>query len=226
MSYLKIEKRYSLPVSKPILSLNIFKILKDSIGKDLTRFCVPVYFNEPLSMLQKICEAMRYDFLLEHAANENNSLMRLIYVSAFMIAQYAGTPFRVTKPFNPLLGETFEYKTKDWKYVSEQVWHNPPISAAHWESKNYAMWMNTHLKTKFWGKSLEFYSLGYMNIRFKDNDEIFICKRPKSACQNILIGSMYIDHNGNARVRNSRTNEVCQIKMKAMGFFQEKIKED
>jgi oxysterol-binding protein-related protein 3/6/7 len=86
------------------------------------------------------------------------------------------------------------------------------------------MWMNTHLKSKFWGKSLEFTSLGYMNIKFKDNDEVFICKRPKTVCQNIIIGSMYLDHNGNARVRNSRTNEICQINMRAMGIFSGKDK--
>jgi oxysterol-binding protein 1 len=82
-------------------------------------------------MLQKICEMMRYDSLLQKASEESDTLLRLIYVSAFMIAQYAGTQFRLTKPFNPLLGETFEYKTKDWKYISEQVSHHPPISAAH-----------------------------------------------------------------------------------------------
>ena len=135
MSYLQVDKRTTLPSLKPQVSFNIFKILKDAIGKDLSRFWVPVYFNEPLSMLQKICEMMRYDYLLEQAAAQQDSLLRLIYVSAFTIAMYAGTQFRWTKPFNPLLGETFEYKTKSWKYVSEQVSHHPPISAAHWESK-------------------------------------------------------------------------------------------
>ena len=29
------------------------KVLKDMIGKDITKFAVPVHFNEPISMLQK-----------------------------------------------------------------------------------------------------------------------------------------------------------------------------
>lgn len=32
------EKRTRLPALKPKASINIFKILKDSIGKDLTKF--------------------------------------------------------------------------------------------------------------------------------------------------------------------------------------------
>ena len=42
------------PNEKP----SVWKILKGAIGKDLSRFCVPVYFNEPLSMVQKVSEIM------------------------------------------------------------------------------------------------------------------------------------------------------------------------
>jgi hypothetical protein len=51
-----IPWRDTLPAFKPKTTMNIFKILKDCIGKDLSKFCVPVYFNEPISMLQKVAE--------------------------------------------------------------------------------------------------------------------------------------------------------------------------
>lgn len=54
MDYTKLNERKTLPVPKPKVSKNVFKILKDCIGKDLSKFSVPVYFNEPLSMLQKM----------------------------------------------------------------------------------------------------------------------------------------------------------------------------
>mmetsp|Transcript_10171 Transcript_10171/g.10051 ORF Transcript_10171/g.10051 Transcript_10171/m.10051 type:complete len:90 (-) Transcript_10171:372-641(-) len=87
-------------------------------------------------------------------------------------------------------------KSNNWKYISEQVSHHPPISAAYVDATGYELWMNSHLKTKFWGKSLEFKPLGGMHFKFKDNDHHFVSNRPNSACQNIIIGSMYIDHNG------------------------------
>jgi hypothetical protein len=43
---------------------SVWKVLKDAVGKDLSRFCVPVYFNEPLSMVQKVAEIMEYQDLL------------------------------------------------------------------------------------------------------------------------------------------------------------------
>lgn len=76
------------------------------------------------------------------------------------------------------------------------------------------------MKTKFWGKSLEFKPLGNMHFRFKDNDDHFVCNRPNSYVQNIIIGNMYIDHSGDATVVNKRTNERAVIKFKALGFFQ------
>ena len=47
------EKRLSLPVMKEQkLNLDmIWKILKDLIGKDLSKYSLPVFLNEPLSIL-------------------------------------------------------------------------------------------------------------------------------------------------------------------------------
>ena len=82
-------------------------------------------------MLQKIAEIMEYQELLAKADTEEDPAMRLLYSCAFSIAQYACTPGRVNKPFNPILGETFELSTPEYKYVAEQVSHHPPISACH-----------------------------------------------------------------------------------------------
>ena len=51
------------PANKP----SVWKVLKDAVGKDLSKFCVPVYFNEPISMVQKVAEIMEYQDLLNLA---------------------------------------------------------------------------------------------------------------------------------------------------------------
>ena len=44
--------REILPFFKdPKIKISLWTILKDSIGKDLSKITVPVYFNEPLSIL-------------------------------------------------------------------------------------------------------------------------------------------------------------------------------
>ena len=54
-------RRNKLPTPKQHeKSVSLWSILKECIGKDLTRVCLPVYFNEPLSVLQKTVEDLEY----------------------------------------------------------------------------------------------------------------------------------------------------------------------
>ena len=46
-------------------SVSLWSIIKECVGKDLSRVCLPVYFNEPLSSLQRIAEEMEYSELLD-----------------------------------------------------------------------------------------------------------------------------------------------------------------
>lgn len=56
---------------------------------------------------------------------QGNSLMRILYVAAFAISAYASTEGRACKPFNPLLGETYEanYPDKGLRFFSEKVYN-------------------------------------------------------------------------------------------------------
>jgi hypothetical protein len=155
-------------VSKPNVKISIWKILKDSVGKDLSKLAVPVYFNEPISMLQKVSEVMEYESLVMKAAKEKDPAIRMLYIAAFGVAQYHCSSCRMNKPFNPILGETFEYeKPGEYRYIAEQVSHHPPISVGHAENEHYEIWMNTFMKSQFWGKSMEVKPLGLIHIKLK-----------------------------------------------------------
>lgn len=78
-------------------------------------------------------------------------MMRMAYLVAFSLSTFSIVINREKKPFNPLLGETFEILTKDMKYISEQVSHHPPISAGYCETENYTYMLDSNVKTKFWG---------------------------------------------------------------------------
>lgn len=67
---------------------------------------------------------------------------------------------RNRKPFNPVLGETYELVQPEWRFVAEQVCHHPPISAFYAEGKGWYSYGNTNVKNKFWGGSLEFKCIG------------------------------------------------------------------
>lgn len=63
----KRQRRTRVP-DKPNYPLNLWSIMKNCIGKDLSKIPVPVNFSEPLSMLQRLTEDYEYADLLDIAA--------------------------------------------------------------------------------------------------------------------------------------------------------------
>jgi hypothetical protein len=63
-----------------------------------------------LCLEQKTAEELEYSHLLDEAAAQPpRSVERILRVAAFAVSAYSGTMGRTAKPFNPLLGETYEF---------------------------------------------------------------------------------------------------------------------
>ena len=97
------QRRTKVP-EKPNISFSLWSIMKNCIGKDLSKIPVPVNFSEPLSMLQRLVEDFEYSEILHKAAQCTDDCEQLAYVAAFTVSAYSTTAIRTGKPFNPLLG--------------------------------------------------------------------------------------------------------------------------
>ena len=76
-------------------------------------------------------------YLLERAARSDDSCYRLALTAIFSLNELAYASKRLKKPFNPILGETYEFAHKDFRFFSEQVSHHPPITAYKFEGDGY-----------------------------------------------------------------------------------------
>ena len=123
----------------------MWDILKKSMGQDLSKVSMPVILAEPLTTLQRTCEMlMQQQDLLKVAANQTeDSARRLALCAIHSIVMYHDIKRRTRKTFNPMLGETYEMVMEDFKYISEQVSHHPPISAFHVDGENFSI--NGHI---------------------------------------------------------------------------------
>ena len=76
-----------------------------------------------LGTLQRITEDLEYADLIRKALRCHSSTERLMYVAVFAVTGYSNTLYRESKPFNPLLGETFEWQSTDGdtRFLCEQV---------------------------------------------------------------------------------------------------------
>lgn len=204
--------------------VGLWGILKSMIGKDMTKMTLPVSFNEPTSLLHRAGEDLEYNELLDLAVERSDSIERLVYVSAFAASIYASTIARIAKPFNPLLGETFEYARPDkgYRMLIEQVSHHPPIGAAWSEHENWTYWGELSVKTKFYGKSFDAMPLGTWFLRLKPKDggpeDFYTWKKLTCSVIGIITGNPTMDNYGPMEVKNWRTGEVCQFDFKPRGW--------
>lgn len=88
--YSHIQRRKQLPdpVEKE-KRVSLWSMIKDNVGKDLTRVCLPVYFNEPISSLQKCFEDMEYSYLLDQAYEQGKQVSFYKKIQASYIPCYA-----------------------------------------------------------------------------------------------------------------------------------------
>uniref|UniRef100_A0A8C2AND5 Oxysterol-binding protein n=1 Tax=Cyprinus carpio TaxID=7962 RepID=A0A8C2AND5_CYPCA len=209
-------RRTTLPAVCPDNShVGLMTILYNNIGKDLSRVSMPAALNEPVCLLQRLCEELEYSDLLDTANHTDDPYQRMVYIAAFAISGYATAQYRNRyKPFNPVLGETFECIREDRgvRYISEQVSHHPPISACHAESNNFNFWQDQRWKNKFWGKSLEIMPTGMVNVTLKKYGDHYEWNKVVTCIHNVLSQQRYLEHYGEVIIRNLKSS-VCTCKI-------------
>uniref|UniRef100_A0A3P9MEF3 Oxysterol-binding protein n=1 Tax=Oryzias latipes TaxID=8090 RepID=A0A3P9MEF3_ORYLA len=217
------SKRRTRVPDKPNYSLNLWSIMKNCIGKELSKIPMPVNFNEPLSMLQRLTEDLEYHELLDKAARCESSLEQMCLVAAFSVSSYSTTVHRTAKPFNPLLGETYELdRLEEFGYRSlcEQVSHHPPAAAHHVISqRGWTLWQEITIASKFRGKYLSIMPLGTIHLQFHSSGNHYVWRKVTSTVHNIIVGKLWIDQSGDIEIVNHRTKEACQLKFSPYSYF-------
>lgn len=195
--------------------------LSKYMGMDVTSLMsVPLFIMEPFSMLQKMAEIMEYTHLLDAANAEEDPYERIALVAAFLVTPF-GAAERTWKPFNPVLGETFEADKlqNDAFFVAEQVSHHPPVSAAHAENSNWTYDIVSAPTTKFLGNSLEVYPKGRTRISLRRTGELYSHVPPSAKVHNLVLGKTWIDSFGSFHVRNINTGVRVEMEFKPCGWF-------
>ncbi|CAH7690572.1 Oxysterol-binding protein-domain-containing protein [Phakopsora pachyrhizi] len=241
-----IRRRTELPATVSGEEFSVFSFFKKNVGKDLSQVSFPISFNEPLSALQKLCEEFEYvDQVLRKAVRSKEPVSRLVYVTAYVISGYSGTKNRVVrKPFNPMLGETYECirPDKGFRFISEKVLHHPPSIAGYAEGEGFKVEVNLTARQKFWGQSVEIIQEGLNRLTiYKHDDEdeeedersdskksvgedrgskdVYVWDKPSSFVRNLMSGTKYLEHIGKVSIVNLNGTERSIIDFKAGTTF-------
>lgn len=113
LSYSKRRSKLPEPIEKE-KGVSLWSMIKDNVGKDLTRVCLPVYFNEPLSSLQKCFEELEYSYLLDRAYECGSRVCLFLYLPRF------------PRPKHFLLNENLT-QTPKLNCIKHCCWRNYPV---------------------------------------------------------------------------------------------------
>lgn len=218
-----VPRRGNIP-APTVMPPSLIGFLRKNVGKDLSQISMPVSSNEPLSMLQRAAEVMEYSALLDKSAQANDAGERLLYITAFALSSLSSSRIReraIRKPFNPMLGETFELVREDmgFRFVAEKVSHRPVQLAYQADSKDWSLTHSPCPSQKFWGKSAEIVTEGKLRITLHQTDEHFSWSPATSFLRNIIAGEKYVEPVGEMTVFNETTGDRSVTTFKAGGMF-------
>lgn len=198
-------------------------LVKDMISVLTKKQKVPIYFNEPITMLQKQCEKFIYMDLLTKASQEKAEEMQLCYIGAFIVAEIFTNIGRTLKPFSPIIGETFEYfdNKKSFRYIAEQVKHNPQVTAFIAGTPDFSYYGDTDNTNSF--KILK----GAFEISFKNKVTVLLKKskncytynRPLAALKGLMKPPLHNDYYGTVTIHHTELSDLkCVINFQDEGF--------
>ena len=204
---------------------SLIGFLRKNVGKDLSTISMPVSANEPISLLQKVAEQLEYSGLLDEAAKESSgSLERLIHIAAFAISSSSAMRVKdrgLRKPFNPMLGETYELVREDrgFRLMAEKVSHRPVRMACQAESDKWSLTQSPMPTQKFWGKSAELVTEGRVRVVVHGTGDRFSWTPATCFLRNLIAGEKYVEPVGSMTITNETTGEQALVTFKTGGMF-------
>ena len=142
-----------------------------------------------------------------------------------MIAANSATAYnqvigRNSKPFDALLGETFELVTPDFKLLVEMVSQCPPIAAVHIKMDQAEVSLISDTDMQFQGKQITVKERrpGLMTLIKPDGSRVRIrSHNPPLVVGNLIMGERFTEPQGPCKFENLETGEVCTLEFKPRG---------
>ncbi|XP_078428492.1 OSBP(oxysterol binding protein)-related protein 3C [Wolffia australiana] len=197
-----------------------WRMMHKYIGSDVTSMVtLPVIIFEPMTMLQKMAELMEYCHLLDLANECEDPYMRMVYASSWAVSVYFAYQ-RTWKPFNPILGETYEMTNhRGITFIAEQVSHHPPMSAGHAENEHFTYDVSSKLKTKYLGNSVDVYPVGRTRVTLKKDGVVLDLVPPPTKVNNLIFGRTWVDSPGEMIMTNLTTGDKVVLYFQPCGWF-------
>ena len=189
------------------------KILSD--GVNLTKISLPVELFESKSFLERVCDSWGYLQLLLKGSECTDPVERMRFLIAFAVSGLS-LQVNAAKPFNPILGETFQGEYDGGIEVfCEQISHHPPISC--WEvtdeMRRFRFSGTGHICATTRANSVKAQQKGDSNVFFYSDGATVSWNLPGLVLKNVMFGERHLKYSGEMVFRDAKNGLECVIKV-------------
>ena len=206
-SLMQIKDNGELLCSDPKLLTSQKGIIKDLIisltsslseGRGIVGVSLPIRVFEPRSTIERIVDWWAYIPLYIHKAVAAKTIKERMKVIVTLTFSSLHASMSQWKPFNPILGETYEGSFVDGsKIYCEHISHHPPITAFYVKGDGYKFYGSFEYlaKTSKTCNDITFWQEGKGTFEFDDGMKITF-SYPLVTLKGMIYGERLISYNG------------------------------
>ena len=161
-------------IQKIMLQFLIQKINSPYIkGNNIINFLFPITAYDKRTLLQVYAYELREaPFILYKILYTSDPVEKLKFMTSFFISQIYLSPLRI-KPFNPLLGETYQVKIGNLDCYFEQTNTNPPTTNIYCIDSDglYKIYGYISIYTKTGINNCKVFKIGNIYVHYKDGQK-------------------------------------------------------
>ncbi|CAD8111127.1 unnamed protein product [Paramecium sonneborni] len=192
---LRFINKKKLDIQKEVITFMLKKLGSNLLmGKSLISVSLPVNIFEKRSNLERACYSLGYLWLLERAGELSDPLEQIKLVAQFSLA-YNIMFLNLEKPFNPILGETFQGYMNGNLLYCEQISHHPPVLGLYVIGRNFKLTGHLESQANFSANSITGQNYGYLQVTFPNKTSIIFNIIP-GVIQGMTIGHRQFYCNG------------------------------
>jgi hypothetical protein len=176
---------------------------------------LPIKIFEPRSFLEKVAADFALaPYFLDRAGEMTEPFDRFKQVVTWLIASCHLEP-QMIKPFNPILGETFQGSMGGYKVYVEQISHHPPISAfeisADAEKPSITGYFEFEAATGI--RKMTGFKKGRVTTRFPDGQEVSAKLFPNFEMHGMMRGTRTFSYLGDFKIVDEGNGYYADIIM-------------
>ena len=180
-------------------------------GKSIMTISLPVSVFEPRSLLERLADTFVYaPVFLEKAGTINYTFEQFKLAFTFYLSTLIAdlTP---EKPFNPILGETFQGVVGGCPIYIEQISHHPPIAAFQMYGKNFRIEGTFEFHAAIGTNSVKCRKIGEFKVSFKNTGTIIQVQFPIGLMSGTAFGKRTFQYQKKLQVYDLTNHYYCEV---------------